>query len=142
MKHDLVIGIDPGVNTGYAVWNCHTQSLVRVTTIKIHEAIFSILSYGKYSDSRRILVRFEDARLRRWFGKNSDNKQQGAGSIKRDCSILQDFLEEYEIDYELVKPSKGMTKWDAETFKKLTGWDGRTSNHARDAALLCYRYNH
>ena len=31
-----------------------------------------------------------------------------------------------------------MTKWSAEVFADMTGWKGRTSNHARDAALLVY----
>ena len=32
-----------------------------------------------------------------------------------------------------------MTKSKADTFKKLTGWTGRTNEHARDAAMLVFR---
>jgi len=31
-----------------------------------------------------------------------------------------------------------MTKLDREQFKKITGYEGVTSEHARDAALLVY----
>jgi hypothetical protein len=38
----------------------------------------------------------------------------------------------------MVPPKAGATKWDADTFRRLTGYSGRTSNHARDAALLVW----
>ena len=62
----------------------------------------------------------------------------GAGSIKRDCEIWEEFAALYGIPIQFIPPRKGLTKWDAETFNKMTGWKGRTSNHARDAALLVW----
>ena len=83
---------------------------------------------------------FEDARHRTWFGKdkNISAKLQGAGSIKRDCSIWEDFLQDYEIPFRAVPPQKGCTKWTEEYFKMVTGWKGKTSSHSRDAAVLVF----
>jgi hypothetical protein len=62
----------------------------------------------------------------------------GAGSVKRDCAIWEDFCRDLGIDYIPVPPQAGLTKWPADYFNKVTGWKGRTSDHARDAALLVY----
>ena len=62
----------------------------------------------------------------------------GAGSVRRDCEIWEEFCNHYKIPFDAVPPRKGLTKWDADTFAKVTGYKGRTSNHARDAALLVF----
>ncbi len=67
-------------------------------------------------------------------------KQQGAGSVKRDCKIWEDFLTDLDIPFEMVAPRKGMTKYSAAAFKKLTGYEGKTSEHARDAAMLVFGF--
>jgi hypothetical protein len=85
-----------------------------------------------------IRIILEDARLRTWFGEKGREALQGAGSIKRDCSIWCEFAELHGIALKSVKPAKGATKWDAETFKRVTGWKERTNEHARDAAMLVY----
>ena len=137
----LYIGIDTGVNTGVAVWSCRSKRLLEVETMKIHEAMKLVRQYKTSADAgfyKGILVCVEDARLRKWFGKNSNAKLQGAGSIKRDAKIWEDYLIDMEIDFKLICPSKGMTKMKAEPFKKLTGWKGKTNSHSRDAALLVF----
>jgi hypothetical protein len=68
-------------------------------------------------------------------------RRQGAGSVKRDAKIWQDFCEDMDIPFEAVKPCAGATKRTTETFERLTGWKGRTSNHARDAAMLVFGMN-
>ena len=71
------------------------------------------------------------------FGKNAKAKQQGAGSVKRDCTIWADFLGGHGIPFKTVSPLKKGAKVDAATFIKLSGgWQGRTNEHGRDAALL------
>ena len=62
----------------------------------------------------------------------------GAGSVKRDCQIWEDFLRAHGIKYEMVAPHQGATKWTADTFARITGYTGRTSNHGRDAAVLVF----
>ena len=134
----IYIGIDPGTHTGLAVWN--GSVLVECTTLPIHKAMGFVMSYRDRCAARRegLAVVFEDARQRTWFGrdKNSTAKLQGAGSIKRDCSIWEDFLTDEGIEFRAVPPVRGGTKLDADYFAELSGWTGKTSNHARDAAIL------
>jgi hypothetical protein len=137
------IGIDPGAQTGYATWDAQEKRLISVQTLKIHEAMAYVLQ-GQASGMLHS-VTFEDARLRTWFG-SADARQkrsgpgirEGVGSVKRDCTIWADFLGAHGIAYRAVKPAAGATKWTAEQFARVTGWTGRTSEHARDAAILVF----
>lgn len=135
----LWIGIDPGTKTGLAVWDDRGKALVELETLMIHDALHRVESISKESQGN-VFVIFEDARQRTWFGKdkNTNAKLQGAGSIKRDCAIWDDFLTDYGIPFRAVPPQKGGTKWDERYFKMVTGWKGKTSNHARDAAVLVF----
>jgi len=133
----ILCAIDPGVNTGYA--ELAVGKLIRVETMQIHEAIFRIEDLRKQS---RIVVVFEDARQRKWFGKAGREQLQGAGSIKRDCTVWQDYLQAAGVPYLAVKPKAGATKWTVEYLAQQTGWTARTSEHARDAAALAWLHRH
>lgn len=87
-----------------------------------------------------LFVRVEDASLRNWYGSAGREQLQGAGSIKRDSSIWRDYLKWLNIEHEMVAPKNNKTKLDTDVFKRMTGWEGRTNNHARDAAMLCFKY--
>lgn len=135
----IYIGIDPGTHTGVAFWDGSKQELIEMATIPIHQALDKVRAF--YNDNKGlfdICVVFEDARQRTWFGrdKNTNAKLQGAGSIKRDCSIWEDFCKDLQIPFVAVPPMKGGTKLSDAYFKAISGWKGRTSNHARDAAML------
>jgi hypothetical protein len=84
-------------------------------------------------------VTYEDARLRTWFGAKGREALQGAGSVKRDCGIWAELLGTLKIPYKAVSPQSKGRKLDAAQFAKLTGWTGRTNEHARDAAMLVWR---
>ena len=140
VKAKYVIGIDPGVNTGFAVWNRERKEFVVITCDKIHEIMVMVKLFQQNLGTENIFIRLEDARLRTWFGNSGRGQLQGAGSIKRDCGIWQDFLEDLGLQYELVPPKKNRTKVSAEWFKATTKYTGRTNNHARDAAMLVFNY--
>ena len=141
MEEKVYIGIDPGVHTGIAVWNSTQKRFMFMDTAKIGRAIGICLAYfDKYMDLELVV---EDARQRKWIPREQSLSQfkgraMGAGSINRDCQIWEEFAQDYGLDLTLVPPRKGATKWDADYFEKVTGWKGRTSNHARDAALLVF----
>jgi len=129
------IGIDPGTETGFAVWDSGRNALIDCRTLKIHQALDEVKVWSSINPGNLIVV-FEDARQRKWYGSNSWEKMQGAGSVKRDCSIWEDFCKDLGIPFQAQPPQGGMTKVTSEYFKMITNWVGRTSNHARDAAML------
>ncbi len=133
----IIVGIDPGVSTGMAMWERYRQKFVSVETVMLHEAWQAVLSLHLAGALHS--VTFEDARLRTgYFGENSRAKQQGAGSIKRDCGAWADFLGAHKIAYREVSPKAKGAKVDAATFKRWTKWAGRTSQHSRDAGMLVF----
>jgi hypothetical protein len=133
----IYIGIDTGVNTGIAVWFSEQKKLTVVASGMIHECFPIVMKLFNNEYKTPIKVRVEDARQRKYITGGRE-KLQGAGSVKRDAKIWEDFLKDYGIPYEMVAPKNNKTKLTAEAFKKLTGWEGKTNSHGRDAAMLIF----
>ena len=134
----IYIGIDPGTHTGMAVWDSGEGRFLSLETLPIHRAMDLVRLWSGKVDLR---VVFEDARQRKWYGRSEAEvrrKIQGAGSVKRDCAIWEDFLADSGIPFLTVKPGRVATKVTPSWFKTLTGWEGRTSEHSRDAAMLVF----
>lgn len=130
----IYIGIDPGTHTGLAIWDSRKGAFLSLVTLPIHRAL-QVVQYMTTEGDVKVV--FEDARQRKWFGEGDISaKQQGAGSVKRDCSIWEDFCNDYDIPFEARPPIKGATKVTAEYFKMISHYQGRTSSHSRDAAML------
>ena len=130
------IGIDTGVNTGIAVWqDGELQSVESMTITKAMRKILTLYPH-KYTK-----LYIEDAR--KWIGFNGKTKAtqarlQGAGSVKRDAKIWEDWCKEHDYEVVFVKPmGKGLKK-SAEEFKRITKWQGRTNEHSRDAAMIVF----
>jgi len=138
-------GIDPGVETGLALWGKVEKKFIGVGSFRIHEAMKLIEKRYDPTESESVLVRVEDARLRKWIPRMPNitgelGRREGAGSIKRDAKIWEDFLQDLGVTYELVPPKNNKTKIKAEYFKSLTGYQGETNEHSRDACMLVYGY--
>lgn len=129
----LVVGIDVGINTGVAVWDSTSQKFVEVVTLPILKAFALVRKYK--SDTRMVFV--EDPRQVKY--KTDRRKSQGAGSVKRDAQIWEDYLKMYEIPATFVRPRKEITKVNSGTFQNMTGYMERTNEHSRDAALLVFK---
>lgn len=136
----ILIGIDTGVHTGFAVAidRGNGGELKQVTCLTITQAMHQvnelIIQHGK--GSLQLII--EDARQRTWFTGGRE-KAQGVGSVKRDAQIWEDWCKENDINFKMIHPKNNSTKYKADTFKKITGWTGRTNEHARDAAMLVFR---
>ena len=126
------IGIDPGVNTGIAVKL--NGKYLSIETTMIHKAMKTVQAIKDTCDTggHRMSVIIENPNR----SGGSVAKAQGAGSIKRDFSVWRDFLTDIGVEFRAISPMKGMTKLDERRFQVMTKWTGRTSNHARDAAML------
>lgn len=141
LSKKILIGIDPGVNTGIAVLNPATKALT-LRTLRIHEAFDQIdqLLACKFV----IEVTIEDPNLWTHFNprdKSAKARMQGAGSVKRDFSAWRDFLEDRGIPFTTRRPDKTRNAWakDVRLFKQITGFDKECSEHARVAAMLVWR---
>lgn len=134
----ILIGLDPGTTTGIGRYSPIGNALLDLGSMQLHQAMEYILR----TEQPRLVV-FEDARHHR-VHQGADNRSQrlqGVGSIKRDCAIWHEFLTDKRIPYVTRRPSSKRTKMPAYQFNLITGWKGKTNNHARDATMLVYGVN-
>lgn len=141
----IYIGIDTGNHTGVAVWNTATQRFEEVVTLPLWRALEVVRQWRDDMREQGVALHviFEDARQRQWFPKERSaseyrGKLMGAGAVKRDAAIWEEFLADHDIPYTAQPPRPHLTKWNVDYWQHITGWTGRTSEHARDAALLVF----
>ena len=72
----------------------------------------------------------------------TEAKRMGAGYVKRDAVVWEDFLTEMGVNFKMVAPNgklnklaeaKNLALWQANT-----KWTTKTSEHARCAAMLVW----
>lgn len=151
LKRKILIGIDTGVNTGFAVaydlLDGKGGTLKDVSTLTITEAMRRVLKCVEKWGKDRVCLYIEDARLRTSGFAHMDQQQaksgagvrEGVGSVKRDASIWEDWCKEEGLIYKMIHPAANSTKYKAPIFKKLTGWIKPTNEHGRDAAMLVHQ---
>lgn len=139
----LWVGIDTGVHTGMAVWD--GERFLSIQTTLIHRAMQNILHIASEQGNDNVMVVVEDARQRKYIPRQRDERAergrcQGAGSVKRDAIIWEAFLKDYGIPFAMIAPEKGLTKLSAEAFTLFYHYNGKTSEHGRDAAMMVRKY--
>lgn len=135
MKKIYHIGIDPGVNTGIAVWESTSKTFELLVTTSILDAMKTLEIYTVFHSCKFYI---EDPNKRKWFGESGRERLQGAGSIKRDFSIWMEWFKEMKVEPIKIAPKNNKTKLDSKQFEKLTNHKGRTNQHNRDAAMLVF----
>ncbi len=137
-KIRMVCAIDPGVNTGMAL--AIDGVLHEVYTVSFTKAQADILELVNRGNAIELVI--EDPRGQYVpLAQREPQRIKGVGSVERDCKLWIEFCEFYGIPYRLVKPGK-YRKIDAKTFKQITGWTDRTSEHARAAAMMVFEKRH
>ncbi len=137
----IVVGIDPGEHTGLAVWDTVSRSFLDIRCSGIVDAMRYL---SELQSNRQIgLLVFEDARKRKWLPREKSLKEfkgraMGAGSVRRDSSIWEEWCRTYAVPFVNVPPRQGMTKLTSTYFNGITGYDRRTNEHGRDAAMLVF----
>lgn len=136
----IVVGIDPGVTTGIAVWSVPNQQLASLHQLGQYEAFKLILGLASRYGAGNMLVRYEDANLRQWIPRKATEKgergrAQGAGHIKRSCQLWEEMLEAEGIPHEAVAPKDKATKARAKLHVAAV-WSGKAREHEADAASM------
>lgn len=143
------VGIDAGVNTGLAVFNTGSKSFSYLKTLDFFSCLHQLLIIQKQSIDEGFLfaVVIENPKGNsptfEHFHKNAarvrDSISQKIGSNKRDAELIKTFCDLHDMTSFMITPSKNsLTKLTAERFKQLTGFEGSSSQHARDAAGLVF----
>lgn len=133
-----IIGIDPGANTGFAILEVKTRKLFSICTTNAPTAQSYIEGF-KASAGGELLVVVEDARLR--SGVPNQYAAKLAAVIKNNCKLWEQWLILKGFQFVMQAPRRGGTKLTADYFKLVTGYQGRTSEHSRDAGMIAFTFN-
>lgn len=135
-----VIGLDPGLNTGIAIYE--DGKLTELLTI---EPINLADIFSHYSGEPLFVV-FEDSRLQShiWIPSQSKgvaaNIARKVGMVDAWCYMIERLCESYDIAYMRVSPKAKGEKLNAEDFKRITGWTGKSNQHERDGAMVAWQF--
>lgn len=145
----IIIGIDPGSSTGFAVYNTGTSSFEVLHTFKgFYRACDCAMSWRDVvrqtaTIQQGLFIVIEDARLATYNRntRQASAQAQGAGDVKGQSREWERFAQYAEIPYLMVRPDKRLnhTAEDAKMFAATTKYQKRTSHHARVAGHLCLR---
>lgn len=134
------IGIDPGVQTGIAIWIHSRQRFLELKTSSFWPTYKLVIKY-KRKHKDKLLVTIEDPGLippifpRRGMSKMQMQKiAQNVGMNKAHAALMIQGLMKAGVQVQTVKPIT--KKWTDAMFRMITGVDKRVSQHVRDAAKL------
>lgn len=161
VEKTYLIGIDPSVeNCALALYSVKEKRIVWTQTYDVLKCAQTILSM---SQPAFIGCALEDPRLQSatfsvsgggaMTTANAAARGQDVGTTMAAAAMIEKALVQAGIDYVLINPSrrtnvkkiKGVspahylpTKTSDEYFQTLTGYDGKTNEHERDAATLVW----
>lgn len=134
----LILGMDPGASTGVAT--IVDGALVQLDTIAPHEIERTIRA------AMPARVVFEDSRLQShtWTrgksGAASAKMARNVGQVDAWCTLITAVCGELGIPAHGISPAAKGAKVQADRFAVVTGWQGRSNEHERDAAMVAWPY--
>ena len=143
IKPKYYVGIDGGVNNGFALWNTKSKCFDKLDTFTFWELI-EVIDQIADTDKDTIFIVEDIAANKNTFNRGLDNKlqqkvSQNVGGAKAYTHLIMEYLEINNFDIIKKRPSKGsFTKLKKKQFFNITGDNSTCSQHARDAAMLCY----
>lgn len=148
-KHEYLIGLDPGINTGFCLYDKISKQIVKLDTLGFWDLFDALEDVKVWIGQEHVTFYIENSALNKpTFVKGGGDTQKkmqkisrNVGSNQRESTLLIEGIRRYGFHVIEVKPtgSRGVKrKWSEETFVKITGYKGRSSQHARDAAMLVF----
>ena len=132
------IGLDPGQRTGVAI--CRDGKLCELRTVSPADIEALIVEHAP------ALVVFEDSRMQSpVFSRGTSPRAmlkiaRNVGEIDQLCRQIEDICKRLVVPRIGVSPLRKGSKLTAARFAKVTGWQGRSNQHERDAAMCAFRY--
>ena len=143
-----VIGIDPGLQTGVALYR--DGALDALLTLDPWDITAFLVHQNGARGINRVI--FEDSRLQSHiFSAHKPGKRvlshpeqlkvaRNVGQIDGWCHVIFNVCAERGIVCHGISPANKGEKLDAKQFAAVTGWQGPSNQHGRDAAMVAWRY--
>lgn len=137
---NLILGIDPGANTGVATY--------------VDGHLTNLETFGPHQIERLLRTReparvvFEDSRLQShtWTARTKATKgaalatARSLGQVDAWCCLITEICAELGIPAHGISPAGKGAKLDAKQFASVTGWTGKSNEHTRDGAMVAWKY--
>lgn len=144
-----VVGIDPGVKTGFALWDREEKQFDWIETSTFWGVYFRLTeSYVLSPLNTEIVIEVaHHAPTFKHLKAEGQNKHtlskiaRNVGQVTREAQLLVEGFKRRGFTVIEQKPLGKAKKGadDRAQFERLTGWTKQTSQHARDAARLCFQ---
>ncbi len=134
----IIVGVDPGANTGLAIYRAG-----QLTELRTIEPVDIDRVLGEIMPSR---VVFEDSRLQSFVWTRTGNRAtalkmaRNVGEIDAWCKLIVAVCARLGIAAHGISPAGKGAKLKAEPFAAKTGWAGPSNEHQRDAAMVAWPY--
>lgn len=134
----MIVGVDPGLKTGVAVYLEEEGVLISAQTLAWWDAMEYLT--GELAGASLVVVEDPSQNApvfaRGLSGPPLMRLAQNVGANKMMATLMIEGLRRKKIPVRPVRPSK--EKWDAAQFAQHFSCPGRQSQHARDAARLIH----
>jgi hypothetical protein len=137
----LVIGIEPGVNMGIAVYIDGKLSKIDTMTV------LGVICWLPGQLSEKTLIVIEDSRLQSYmFTGAKDNRAsalkqaRNLGSVDGICTLIEEICATRKNDLICISPKSKGKKLNRAELEQKTGWVKPSNQHCRDAAVVAWRY--
>lgn len=138
----LKIGIDPGVNNGFAILNENKQFKLKTLSFwylisEFEKLLKSGVNFSVYIEDPTGNKPVFPEKINKKKLSEAFRVAQNVGSNKRTAQLIFEYFDLNKIKYFRIVPRKNsLTKISKERLKQLTKYDGRSSSHSRDACCL------
>lgn len=134
----IILGIDPGTNTGAAIYiDGKLSRLATISPVQMARYITNLMPDR---------VVFEDSRLQThaWTTVKSRaaalKMARNVGEVDAWCKLITAICADLGIPAHGISPRGKGAKLKAEEFAVLTGWTASSNEHSRDAAHVAWPY--
>lgn len=144
MFSKVYVGLDPDVNeSGFAVWKNNELTLGNYRFFEVMHKL-EYMEADCWQRGNKLKVIIEGG----WLNEKSNWHNQGQGEARvakvakntganhQVGKLFVEMCEALSLEFEIRRPQS--SKVNAEMFKKITKYKGRTNQDARDAGMLVY----
>lgn len=134
----LILGLDPGANTGVATFI--NGALTNLRTVEPSEIANAI----RLANPQRVI--FEDSRLQSHTWTQAKTRAaalkmaRNVGEIDAWCKLIVSVCADLGIASHGISPKGKGAKLDAQQFEAVTGWCWKSNQHERDAAMVAWQF--
>ncbi len=135
------LGLDPGRQTGWAVWDAAREVFVEILTADFWKAYAMVQTY-RPAHCCIVIEMPSGATYDHDLDQTPDKARRrekvsrNVGSVQREAQLLAEGLDRLGYTVRRIRPRQ--SKLGARAFRRLTSYAGRTSQHGRDAGMLVF----